>query len=407
MLKPEKMYFEPNVQAFQTEVTAMFELFKVSAIGVESLLPDERFHFVTKPKLKNCLSDTPITEGVDLQSVLEDDIALKTTIESSMFWLHRAFQASDSYAKTLAHFQAMLKENSTFDLASLETGNHPPDFYRDALQRYKKMYESCNSIIPAVDIGFVTIDCSVAKNELLPSPARCLTALQTALPRLAARRNHAVMKRIDDAVFRLNSTPTTTVEFVKLLSFLDTVELLVNEFEEEVKFVSEMYEIMEQNAIAASPEELAENQSLKTAAVRIRDTVKVALEEQPKKVTMFCNELDKDISALGAEVLEIRVKTQAEFLLKGDTEVDQALAFINELNSKMNELQERAAGFKAYQKQFKIEVTKFTALEETHAELRVRKTLWDAAKDWRALTERTGSAFFLKLDCDELTNQAS
>ena len=51
----------------------------------------------------------------------------------------------------------------------------------------------------------------------------------------------------------------------------------------------------------------------------------------------------------------------------------------------MDEMQERAFKYKSYQKNFKIDVTKYEELEEVHAELRLKELLWRSLDEWDGL----------------------
>ena len=48
----------------------------------------------------------------------------------------------------------------------------------------------------------------------------------------------------------------------------------------------------------------------------------------------------------------------------------------------MEDFQARAFQFKSYQKNFKVEVTKFEELEEVHAEVKLKQLLWDSLQEW-------------------------
>lgn len=48
----------------------------------------------------------------------------------------------------------------------------------------------------------------------------------------------------------------------------------------------------------------------------------------------------------------------------------------------MEEFQQRAFQYKTYQKNFKVEVTKYEELEEVHAEIRLKQLLWDSLREW-------------------------
>ena len=86
-------------------------------------------------------------------------------------------------------------------------------------------------------------------------------------------------------------------------------------------------------------------------------------------------------------------------------DLDQVLGYMDHLNERMHALQERAAQFKAYQKSFNVEVTKFTALEETHAEIRSKKLVWDSVRDWNKLSVQWETMPFESLNADDMSSQ--
>ena len=61
----------------------------------------------------------------------------------------------------------------------------------------------------------------------------------------------------------------------------------------------------------------------------------------------------------------------------------------------MENLQKEAFTYKSYQKNFKVEITKYDALEEAHAELKLKQLLWTAIDDWDNLLEEWTSVSLL------------
>ena len=55
---------------------------------------------------------------------------------------------------------------------------------------------------------------------------------------------------------------------------------------------------------------------------------------------------------------------------------------LDKLQTTMEELQKRAFTYKAYQKNFKVEMTKYEELEEVHSELKLKQLLWDSIDEW-------------------------
>ncbi len=69
-------------------------------------------------------------------------------------------------------------------------------------------------------------------------------------------------------------------------------------------------------------------------------------------------------------------------ILDPDTESDKVLEYVGSLLSTLDELQSKAFTYKTYQKNFKVEVTRFDDMEEVHAEVKLKQTLWESKRDW-------------------------
>ena len=71
----------------------------------------------------------------------------------------------------------------------------------------------------------------------------------------------------------------------------------------------------------------------------------------------------------------------------------------------MTNLQNKAHQFKSYQKNFKVEVTRFEELEEVSAELKLKQLLWDSVQEWDTLYATWLEESLLKLDAEEMNSQ--
>lgn len=52
-------------------------------------------------------------------------------------------------------------------------------------------------------------------------------------------------------------------------------------------------------------------------------------------------------------------------------------------------------------------MTKFTALEEVHAEVRAKKNLWAMMSDWESMTTTWQATVFTEIDADEMNTQVN
>ena len=89
---------------------------------------------------------------------------------------------------------------------------------------------------------------------------------------------------------------------------------------------------------------------------------------------------------------------QEPSILDPSSAVDNVRTILNNMNERMEEFHQRSFQYKTYQKNFKVEVTKFEELEQVHAEIRLKQLLWDSLNDWDGAVDE-----WLKLPFDDLS----
>jgi hypothetical protein len=80
------------------------------------------------------------------------------------------------------------------------------------------------NIITKRNLGMLLIDATEMKNKLIPSPIRCLDVVNDILPRIAKRITDALIAESQDAIFKLDSKPLTTIDYVEALTFLEKIQ---------------------------------------------------------------------------------------------------------------------------------------------------------------------------------------
>ena len=74
-------------------------------------------------------------------------------------------------------------------------------------------------------------------------------------------------------------------------------------------------------------------------------------------------------------------------ILDPEAEEEKVRSFVHDLLSKLEDLKQRSVTFKTYQKNFKVEVTKFEELNDTYSEVKLKQLLWESQKEWDAVYE--------------------
>jgi len=405
----ETLTFEPQLHTVVEEMQELIDVFQSSVIGLECLLLDDRLQPFTRPIIAGRQADVELGDGVNLRAVFDDDLELKTLKTDIEHILTRSFEATQSYANSLDRFRAMYKENESLDVEWVQTTEHQPEFFDTSIMKYKRMFSLGSAIQKKVVVAVFQLECEAFKNVLLPSPQRCLEIIQIALPLLAAKQNEDLTLQIDSVQQNLGQETENTEQYVANLEFLEGVDAQTKKLEQDVKRVTDFYALIGKFDITdlCQPEDVAENRTLRESMMKIIDLTKEQLDERPKKVTKLEALLGKDISTLGADVLAVRNRSQEQIVLDAEADPEKALDFTTALFEEMESLQAKAATYKKYQRQFKMEVTKLNSLEETHAEVRAKNNLWKNVMKWETMNLEWSKMVFTDIDAEAMSNEVN
>ena len=223
------------------------------------------------------------------------------------------------------------------------------------------------------------------------------------LPKIAKAKTDALKSEAQDATVKLETKPETTLDFVDSLTFLDEIQERMEPLEQEAEVVRQMYELIEQYKVPCPPEDIVSYSSLTTTLNGCRNAMDKALTERDANVTKFVNLLDKDIEILTQEVRQIKQDSQNPILLDPTADKDKVKLLLDDYLKKIDVQQRTSTQYRLYQKNFKVEVTKFDELEEVYGELKLKELLWNSLSEWDVMLEEVKNLDFNKLDHEQLT----
>jgi len=230
-----------------------------------------------------------------------------------------------------------------------------------------------------------------------------LDIINEILPKIAKAKTDALKTEAQDATVKLETKPETTLDFVDSLTFLDEIQERIDPLEQEAEIVRQMYELIDQYKVPCPPEDIVSYSSLATTLNGCRNAMDKALTERDSYVTKFVTLLDKDIELLSAEVKQIKQDSQNPLLLDPFADKDKVKLVLDEYLRKIDVQQRISTQYRLYQKNFKVEVTKFDELEEVYGELKLKELLWNSLNEWDVMLEEVKNQDFSKLDHEQLT----
>ncbi|XP_028414460.1 dynein heavy chain 6, axonemal-like [Dendronephthya gigantea] len=404
LVEPHSLFFSPDLEDFQEGVHEVISHFQEAVLSVHNLVPDIYFQAFTSPIINGKVEDRNVGEGPSLTMMFEDDKHLQYLNDMLKETVTSAFSSATRFGNTLEPYRQFYQENESLDLEEMKTQEHNVPFFSMSLEKYTTERTLVEKVPDKKPIGMLYLDCTKLKQVLMPSPLKCLDVIHEILPKLAKKRVDSLMEFCQDSQFKLEIIPSTTEEYVDSLTFLDEIQEQIEDLETNCTTAKELYNLIETYTVPTPPEDLAVYQTLNNAVSMVRSAIDKALADRDQNLDKFCTRLDKDIALLGKEVKSIKQEAQNPIILDPSAESEKVVGFLGELQEKMDDLQKRAFMYKSYQKNFKVEVTKFEELEETHAELKLKQTLWNSRIEWEVNHEEWMNAIFENIDPELLTN---
>ncbi|XP_071942686.1 dynein axonemal heavy chain 6-like [Antedon mediterranea] len=387
VLEPMQLMFAPNQDDYQVGVAEVIKRFQDCVLSVANLVPDGYFDAFTRPIINGKLEEKTAGEGPSLMAMFEDDKHLQGVIQSIRDCVMRAFEAVKLYADTFEPFREFYRENEGLDMTEIQEQDHDVEFFGEALERYHMQHSKAAAIEVRRNIGMLLVDSEDMKSKLIPSPLRCLEVINDMLPELAKKLVDNSIAESQDAQYKLEVVPTTTTEFVESLIFLDEIQLRIDGLESEAHIIKEMYELIDKYEVPTPPEDFAVYQTLSPSVTGVRNAIDRAVGERDSNIDKFCTHLDKDIADLNRDVKSVKQESQNPLILDVSADVVKVTSILKKLGNKLDELQKHAFQYKTYQKNFKVEVTKYEELEETHAELKLKQLLWNSLEKWDVISQ--------------------
>ncbi|XP_044910410.1 dynein axonemal heavy chain 6 isoform X5 [Felis catus] len=407
ILTVQSLLFEPSLEDFLAGISDAINQFQNTVLSVPNLVPDTYFDAFTRPYINNKLEEKTCGFGPSLSAVFDDDKNFHTIILQIKETIQTAFESARLYAATFEKFHIFFKENESLDLQALKLQEPDVKFFGEQLEKYHRQHKDAIALRPTRNVGLLLIDTKLLKEKLIPSPLRCLEVLNYMLPRQSKKKVDAIISEAQDAEYKLEFVPTTTIEYVNSLVFLDEIQERIESLEDEGNVVIQMYKLIEQYQVPTPPEDFAVFATMKPSIVAVRNAIDKSVGDRETSIKQFSLHLGRDLEDLTNEVNEVKLHAQDPQILDITADQDKIKLMLHDLQLVLDDLQKRAFQYKSYQKNFKIEVSKFEALEEVSAELKLKQLLWDSLSEWDQLQQEWLKSKFDSLDPEVLNSQVS
>ncbi|XP_076764569.1 dynein heavy chain at 16F [Xylocopa sonorina] len=402
ILPSSEIVTDPSVSIFRFVIRTIQQMWEENLYAIKPLLSDPFFHSFTRPMINHKIEDRVCGNPPEVQDILKQDpitYAFKAELEDI---LEKNFDCMKRYCQRFNEIQQFYHEDMIFD-ENIIRDNRDCKLFRQWSIRYKKELDLINTIIDFQPLGLFFIQVERFKNAAEIAPRGKLGVIEAVMPGIGRNRVDALLTQAIDSINYLETTPVTTEEYVAYIKFVDQTQGNVDEMEAQLDYVKELYDTMEEFAFPIPSVDMANYLGIGSHFTTLRLVVENRLEERPKLINKFNSQLQKDITALNEKISEIHDEIMQPWLLDYESDVDGCLNTLKELNKRLTACAATAEGYRAHQRTFKLEQTRFDVLDQVMNELKLRMLLWESLTSWENAVYEWYSADFDTLDVEEIT----
>ncbi|XP_049961962.1 dynein axonemal heavy chain 6-like [Schistocerca serialis cubense] len=229
-----------------------------------------------------------------------------------------------------------------------------------------------------------------------------LFSRQGAVQKIGKEKIDDLITEAGEAQAFLELEPRTTIQFVEYLTFLDSAQHKVDMMETQMDYCKELYDIIDEFQIPCAPEDQVNYLGFSVTLSALRSVVDGKLTEYPKILSKFDDQINRDISSLFSDVGDVKDEVTQPWLIDVNSNPEEVKLTLNMLSEQLAEFQKKAAEYRGYQRQFKLEITKFELLDEVLNDVKLRQLLWESVEKWDKLIQEWYEADFSTLDPEEM-----
>ncbi|KAK4872624.1 hypothetical protein RN001_014653 [Aquatica leii] len=390
---PKEISFEPSHAIAIWILKQLIDLWEDSVKSVRAIIADEVYDPFTNPMINGKQEGRICGYGPPISFYLNDDPHLADALTSIFDLLAYNYRAAGIYIQRLGFIQTFFSQDSDTKAWTIEIERGIElEKFRSWCNRYHDELITVASIVDLQPMGILYLQNKILKELLVPEPKRLINVLQI----------NQLLEEAEEAQLYLEVPPTTTLEIVDYLVFVEKIMIRMDDIEGDLEYCKELYDIMEEFQVPVESEQLSNYLGLGLTVGNLRNLVDKKNEDRTNLIKKLNENLNKDISALISQVGCIKDECLEPWLYDIESNAQEVTVFLNGLYEQLVQCQKKAGEFKSYQKQFRMEVTRFDLLDDVMNDLKLRMLLWESLDSWFKTVDSWYTADFQTLNTDDM-----
>ncbi|CAH0547855.1 unnamed protein product [Brassicogethes aeneus] len=401
MLSPEEIFMDPPLDIVIEIIDQVIDLWIHHTTRMPTLVGDDVYLDFTKPVINLVVSPRICGFGPGLAFYLAIDENLKQYRQNTVDFFTINYNLANVYLERLGYIRDFFAEDLNTNEEVIQNEINL-EVFRSWCIRYRKEEETIENLLNKQPFGILYLQFEIMKKNSLPEPRRLRAVVEKVLPWIGKIKIDKLVDEVNEALEYLEVEPVETIEFVHYLEYLEKATALVDDMEVVFDYCKDLYDILEEFEIQTAVEEINNYLSISVSLGNLRNFVDKKLDEIPKIIKKFTEQLNKDSNAILKELGDIKDLCMQPWLYDIDSNIEEVKEFLSDLHDRLQSCLEKSVEIKNYQKQFRLEVTRFDVLDEVMGDVKLRELLWESVETWAATIDEWYHADFNDLNVEDM-----
>lgn len=324
------------------------------------------------------------------------------------YHLIKAFEMADQYVEVFAPFRQTFLANAEYveNVKSVYRSSELSDIV-SAIAKYRAQAGDFETIPFSATIGILFVDSKDLKTLLMPSPVRCLFAIQKLLPELMNEAAKSLISELGRVLPVVNGVPNTVEEFVRKKKACEETTGGMESYKARQARVEDMAALMKAQNWALPEEQKGNLLIISENITTLENGVQLAEGRQEEDTRRFASEIEAEIPVLKRRIVGVREQLDASLIAQADAEPEKVLAYLEKVESGLLGLKSRAEKLQDYQGILGQNPEEYDILTEAVGDMNLKLRLWRGVRDWDDLMDRWLGTQLKDVDAAELEKQVN
>uniref|UniRef100_A0A6E8VFP2 AAA+ ATPase domain-containing protein n=1 Tax=Anopheles coluzzii TaxID=1518534 RepID=A0A6E8VFP2_ANOCL len=401
VLKPTHIDLDPSREVTTRMLEDLSNLVMRTVYKIDRFQSDPFFDVYTEPTIMGRKEDRLCGNPPSLDFIIYNDTQLTYDMKTIFDGIIVAYNSVDEYVIQFDRIRLSYQENLAVDHDVIR-GETNLEVLRMYCERFTNQMADLEQIQESHPLGLLQVKQVAFREEITPICQQLLAVLDETIPRLAMEKINYVEQKGEELQTKLLIVPEETNHYIYYFNHMEVCHEHVASLQKELNYAYEALKIMKKYHVTFRDEDKDKYLDMEEFLNEISVTLETKRAQKQDLINKFDLCLQADITKIFSEVEDIHEEVLKEWLL--DLGSDPALVrdCLIDLSERLTMCQRKAQEYKKYQKEFRLEVTRFEKLDQVINEVKLRQILWDSVQQWKESVEIWNEIHFNELSMDEV-----